>query len=137
MQFHQTRSKPADENIKRFKARTKVFENFFFFFLLQRPTFGISWGGSLTNSMLITGFVQFRPEGHWEPRNKVGSLSPTECLVWFETSAFQLQLQCFNPLGHFPLGSYFICCTKEGFKLNGGIRSIESAKNLKSNSWLY
>ena len=136
MQFHQTRSKPA-ENIKRFKVRTKVFEIFFFFFYCNGQLWVISWEDSLTNSMLITGFVQFRPEGHWEPRNKVGSLSLTECLVGFETSAFQLQLQCFNPLGHFPLGSYFICCTKEGFKLNGGIRSIESAKNLKSNSWLY
>ena len=34
--------------------------------------------------MLITAFVQFWPEGHSEPRDKVESLSPAECLVGFE-----------------------------------------------------
>ena len=56
---------------------------FFFFFFncylaVPRPALGHSQGGSLTNSMLITVLVHIRPEGHWEPRNKVGSLSPAE-----------------------------------------------------------
>ena len=35
---------------------------------------------SLTNLMLITEFVQVRPEGHQEPHNEVGSLSLAKCL---------------------------------------------------------
>ena len=62
---------------------------FWFFFLncylaVPRPTLGHSQGDSLTNPMLITAFVHIRPEGHREPRNKVGSLSPAERLVGFE-----------------------------------------------------
>ena len=30
-----------------------------------------------------------RPEGHQEPDNEVGSLSPTECLVGFELGALR------------------------------------------------
>ena len=34
--------------------------------------------------MLITlRFYMFLPEGHWEPRNGVGSLSPAERLLGF------------------------------------------------------
>ena len=36
----------------------------------------------------------FQPEGHWELRNKVGSLGPAECLVGFELGTFQFLLQC-------------------------------------------
>ena len=43
-----------------------------------RPTLGHSQGDSLTNPMLITVFVHIRPEGHREPHNKVGSLSPAK-----------------------------------------------------------
>ena len=50
--------------------------------------------------MLITVFVQFRPEGHREPSNEVGSLSPAERLVRFEPGIFQLQF--LNPPGHSP-----------------------------------
>ena len=50
--------------------------------------------------MLITVFVQFRPEGHREPSNEVGSLSPVKRLVGFEPEIFRLQR--FNPLGHSP-----------------------------------
>ena len=50
--------------------------------------------------MLITAFVQIRPEGHREPRNEVGSLSPAERLVDFEPGTFWLWLQRLNQLGH-------------------------------------
>ena len=40
-----------------------------------RPTLGHYQGGSPFHSMLVTAFLQFRPEGYWEPRNEVGSLS--------------------------------------------------------------
>ena len=57
-------------------------EFFFFFFncylAVPQPTLGHSQGDSLTNPMLITVFVQVRPEGHREPLNEVGSLSPAE-----------------------------------------------------------
>ena len=75
---------------------------FFFFFNCNlagpRPTLSHSQGDSLTNSMLITAFVQVRPEGHWEPHNEVRSLSLAECLA----GTFQFWLQCLNPLGHSP-----------------------------------
>ena len=77
--------------------------NFFFFncyLAVPRPTLGHSQGDSLTNLMLITVFVQVRPEGHWEPCNNVGSLSPVECLTGFEPGNFQFSLQHLNPLGH-------------------------------------
>ena len=50
--------------------------------------------------MLITVFVQFRPEGQREPSNENRSLSPVERLVGFEQETFQLQR--FNTLGHAP-----------------------------------
>ena len=79
--------------------------NFFFFncFLaVPRPTLGHSQGDSLTNPMLITAFVHIRPEGHREPRNEVGSLSPAEHLVGFEPGTFRFLLQRLNPLGYSP-----------------------------------
>ena len=66
------------------------------------PTLGHSQGDSLANPMLITAFVQVQPEGHQEPRNKVGSLSPAECLVGFEQGTFQFWLRHLNPLAHSP-----------------------------------
>ena len=67
---------------------------FFVFFLncyfaVPRPTLGHSQGASLTNPMLITAFVQVRPEGHREPRNEVGSLSPAERLAGFEPGTYR------------------------------------------------
>ena len=77
---------------------------FFFncYFTALRPTSGHSQGDSLTNPMLITVFAHIRPEGHREPRNKVGSLSPVERLAGFEPETFQFLLQRLNPLGHSP-----------------------------------
>ena len=64
------------------------------------PTLGHSQGHSLTNLMLITAFVHIQPEGHWEPRNEVGSLSPAKHLAGFEPGTFQFLLQHLNPLSH-------------------------------------
>ena len=44
---------------------------------------------SFTNLMLITVFQGIQPKGHWEPRKKVGSLSPDEHLLGFEPGTFQ------------------------------------------------
>ena len=44
----------------------------------------------------------FRPEGHREPRNEVGSLGPAERLVEIEQGTFRFLLQRLNPLGHSP-----------------------------------
>ena len=41
--------------------------------------------------MLIIAFEQIQPEGHWEPRNEVGSLSPVECLAGLEEGGFNLR----------------------------------------------
>ena len=65
------------------------------FFLLNyylaalRPTLVIFKRGSLTHPMLITAILYFRPKGHQEPRNEVGSLSPAERLVGFEPGTFR------------------------------------------------
>ena len=65
------------------------------------PVLGHSQGDSLTNLMLITAYVPILPEGHWEPCNKVGCLSPAEHLVGFEPGTFWLLFQHLKPLGHF------------------------------------
>ena len=51
--------------------------------------------------------LHFRPEGHREPRNKVGSLSLAERLVGIEPGTFQFLVQRLNPLIHSPKISYF------------------------------
>ena len=48
-----------------------------------------SGGDSLTNPMLITGFVKYRPKGHQELSNEVGSLCPAEHLMGFEPGSFR------------------------------------------------
>ena len=84
-----------------------VFFIYLFFFTcylaVPRPALGHSQGDSLTNLMFITAFVYIPPEGHREPRNEVGSLSPAERLVGFEPGTFRFLLQRLNPLGHSPL----------------------------------
>ena len=86
------------------RTRCFLFEMPFFncYFAVTRPTLGHSQGFSLTNPMLITAFVQVRPEGHREPRSEVGSLSPAELLAGFEPGTFQIWLQRINLLGHSP-----------------------------------
>ena len=46
--------------------------------------------------------LDFRLEGHQEPRNEVGSLSLAERLVGFEPGTFRFLLQRLNSLGHSP-----------------------------------
>ena len=41
-----------------------------------------------TPYMLITAFLHFWHEGHWEPCNDVGSLSPAKLLMGFELGMF-------------------------------------------------
>ena len=69
---------------------------------VPRPTLGHSQADSLTNPMLITAFVQVRPEGHREPRNEVGCLCPAKRRVCFEPGAFRFWPQHLNTLGHCP-----------------------------------
>ena len=75
---------------------------------VSRPTLGHSQEDSLTNPMLITAFVHVRPEGHREPHNEIGSLSPAERLAGFEPGTFLFLLQHLNPLGHSPLVTTFL-----------------------------
>ena len=56
---------------------------------VARPTLGHSQGDSITNTMSITAYVHIQPEGHREPRNEVGSLSPVKRLAGFEPGTFQ------------------------------------------------
>ena len=67
---------------------------FFFNCFLAAPqqTLGHYQGSSLTHTMLITAFLHIRLEGHPEPRNEVGSLSPVEHLVGFEPGTHQTTL---------------------------------------------
>ena len=62
----------------------------------------------LTPHMLITAFLHFWHEGHWEPCNDVGSLSPAKLLMGFELGMFWFWLQCLNLLGHSPQKIYII-----------------------------
>ena len=55
-------------------------------------------GDSLTHPMLITAFFKFGLEGHREPRNEVGLLSPVERLVGFELRTFLLYNNAFTHL---------------------------------------
>ena len=65
---------------------------------VPQPTLGHSQGDSLTNPMLITVYVRIQPEGHREPFNEVGSLSPAKRLAGFELGTFRFLFQCLNPL---------------------------------------
>ena len=68
----------------------------FFIFLncylaAPRPTLSNYQGGSLTHHIVCTTRCislrfHFQPEGHWEPRKGVGSLSPAEHLITTEPS---------------------------------------------------
>ena len=46
--------------------------------------------------------LHFWPEGHWEPRSEVGSLSLAERLVRFWTGILPILIQRLDPLGHSP-----------------------------------
>ena len=55
----------------------------------SRPTLGHRRGGSLIHLMLMAALFQVRPEGRLEPRNEVGSQSPTERISGIEPETFR------------------------------------------------
>ena len=61
--------------------------------------FGPLSRGQPHSSVVNHCVLHFRPKGHQEPHNKVGSQILAKHLVGFEQGTFQL-LQCLNPLGH-------------------------------------
>ena len=70
-------------------TETGLQEFFYCYLAAPWPTLGHYREDSLAHSMLITALFTFRPEGHREPRNKVGSLRMAEPLVGFEQGTFQ------------------------------------------------
>ena len=62
-----------------------------------RPTLGLWQEGRLTQPMLITSLLLFRPEGHQEPHNKVGSQSPAECISGIRIRNLPIQSLSHNP----------------------------------------
>lgn len=86
-------------------CRWDVNETCFLFHLLfgcSIVDFGQLLRCSLTHPMLITAFVKFHPEGRWEHRYEVGSLSPAEHPVGLDPSTFQFLSQRLNPPGYSP-----------------------------------
>ena len=81
--------KATNKQIKEYKRSLQEFFFFNCYLADPRPTLGHSQGDSLTNPMLIAAFYLIRPEGHREPRNEVGSLSPAERLAGFEPGTFR------------------------------------------------
>ena len=77
-----------------------IFRLFFCDISLAGPRLTLSHyqGDSLIHLMLITAFLEFRSEGHREPRDEVGSLNMAEPLVGIEPGIFRFQY--LNPLGH-------------------------------------
>ena len=71
----------------------------FFSCYLAAPwrSLGHSSGNSFINPMLNTAIYIFQHKGHQKPRNELGSPSPVELLVEFETETSQFQSQCLNP----------------------------------------
>ena len=62
---------------------------FYYYLAAPRPTLGHYRENSLTHPMSMTCVLHIRPDGRREPRSKVGSLSPAECLVGFEPGTFR------------------------------------------------
>ena len=69
-----------------------VFVGYFFNFYLaaQRPTLGHYRGDNLTHPMLFIAFFLASPDGHWEPRDEVGSLSPVERPARIKSGTFRV-----------------------------------------------
>ena len=77
------------------KNENDIINELFFncYLAVPRPTFGHSQRDSLTNSMLITAFVNVQPKGYWEPRSEVGTLNPAKHLADFELRTFRFWIQ--------------------------------------------
>ena len=75
---------------------------FFFFLLFGSPTANFEpLSRRQPHSPNVNHLhLHIQPEGHWQPRNKVGSLSLAKRLVGFEPETFQFWPQRLNPLGH-------------------------------------
>ena len=101
-----TKSRVTSSETTSINIFNNYFVNFFFFFklLFGCPTanFGPLSRGQPHSPDVNHCVLHFRPEGHREPRNEVGSLSPAERLVGFEPGTFWFLLQRLNPLGHSP-----------------------------------
>ena len=117
--------------------------NFYFFLFnchlaVPRPTLGHSQGDSLTNLMSITAFLQVRPEGHREPRNEAGYLSPPEGPVGFEPRTFWFWLQCLDLLGHFLFlfYSYFILISLGHYLFLTVVSNVAWIKPILLSKWL-
>ena len=54
-----------------------------------QPILGYYHGDGLTDTMLMTVFYLVWPEGHLEPCDEVGSLSPAKRLAGVEPGTFQ------------------------------------------------
>ena len=89
MSFNPDLNKQAPK-VKYSRKMTKSFFNCYL--VAPQPTLGHYREDSLTHPMLITVFYWFQPKGHWEPYNKVGSLSLPKGLVRFEPRIFRFQL---------------------------------------------
>ena len=67
----------------------------------------------------------FRPKGHREPHNEVGSLSLAERLVGFELGTFRFLLQCLNPKCILLMGTNLQESSAGWFKLTNEILNIK------------
>ena len=82
------------QNVKREKnfarAGKKLFHNFFLFFFLLfgclKANFQPLSRRHPHSPNVNNCILHIRPKGHWEPHNKVGSVSPAKHLVDFEPS---------------------------------------------------
>ena len=75
---------------------------FYQLFVCHKANFRPMRGGTLTHPVLITAQVLFRPEGHQEPRNKVGLQILAEKTVELELGTFQNRKKRAIPLYHSP-----------------------------------
>ena len=100
---------------------------FFFYLLFGCPTanFGPLSRGQPHSPDVNHCVLHFRPEGHREPRNEVGSLSPAERLVGFEPGTFRFLLQRLNPLASFSSSKV---CSLSSFcgEINGAEPSFQT-----------
>ena len=66
--FHERHLRVVYNN-KQWSFNELLMKNGFFncYLAVPRPTLGHSWGDNLINPMIITAFVKFLAEFHWEP----------------------------------------------------------------------
>ena len=87
------------------RMKTNILKCYSNFLTAMRLPHGQLWAilkGNASPDVKHCVFYPFRREGHREPRNEIGFLSPAERLVGFEP-----QSQRLNPLSHSPR-EYFV-----------------------------